>query len=232
MEKKIEEIVDRLKTIVRDMLTNEEDMKSKSFDYEEGIVISGNDAQLIISALSKEENKISKLTFDKEISQWVDIYSYELGLIKGKEEGYQAANAAVQGYREALEKIAMLCDNQNNTHDDIWHIAYAALFKAEDKGEVLVGEIQFPFNDKKSWVEDFSHENGQYQNRCFLCTHYFIGHKRRVICKECFNKTKLSPQPTNSLDELERWLKTYSANSAFYISDLLAKIQELKTITT
>ena len=33
------------------------------------------------AALSKEENKISKLTFDKEINQWVDIYSYELGLI-------------------------------------------------------------------------------------------------------------------------------------------------------
>ena len=57
MEKKIEEIVDRLKTIVRDMLTNEEDMETKSFDYEEGIVISGNDAQLIMSALSKAEDK-------------------------------------------------------------------------------------------------------------------------------------------------------------------------------
>ena len=56
IEKKIEEIVDRLKTIVRDMLTNEEDMETKSFDYEEGIVISGNDAQLIMSALSKAED--------------------------------------------------------------------------------------------------------------------------------------------------------------------------------
>jgi hypothetical protein len=56
MEKQIKEIADRLKTIVRDMLTNEEDMESKSFGYEEGIVISGNDAQLIISALSKEEH--------------------------------------------------------------------------------------------------------------------------------------------------------------------------------
>lgn len=43
--------------------------------------------------------------------------------------------------------------------------------------------------------------------------------------------TKPKLQPTNSLDELERWLKTYSANSAFYTSDLLTKIKELKTIT-
>jgi hypothetical protein len=156
-------------------------------DYERNIFLQGVNAGYN-AALSKEENKISKLTFDKEISQWVDIYSYELGLIKGKEEGYKAANAAVKGYREALEKIAMLCDNQNNTHDDIWHIAYAALFKAEDKGE---------------------------EREKTLTEHWGI-----------------KPQTTNSLDELERWLKTYSANSAFYTSDLLAKIQELKTITT
>jgi len=41
----------------------------------------------------EKEDKISKLTFDKEISQWVDIYSYELGLMKGKEEGYKANNS-------------------------------------------------------------------------------------------------------------------------------------------
>jgi len=55
----------------------------------------------------KKEDKISKLTFDKEISQWVDIYSYELGLIKGKEEGYKVNNSldiAIAHYEKLSEE--------------------------------------------------------------------------------------------------------------------------------
>ena len=33
------------------------------------------------------------------------------------------------------------------------------------------------------WPEDFSHENGNYENRCFSCGELFRGHKRRVQCK-------------------------------------------------
>ncbi len=35
------------------------------------------------------------------------------------------------------------------------------------------------------WTEDFSHENGNYQNRCIHCDCLFMGHKRRVTCKVC-----------------------------------------------
>ena len=35
------------------------------------------------------------------------------------------------------------------------------------------------------WVEDYSHENGQYQNPCIRCNVMFYGHKRRVICRQC-----------------------------------------------
>jgi hypothetical protein len=35
------------------------------------------------------------------------------------------------------------------------------------------------------WVEDFSHENGNYINRCAVCQSAFYGHKRRVVCKAC-----------------------------------------------
>lgn len=38
---------------------------------------------------------------------------------------------------------------------------------------------------KRDWPEDFSHENGNYTNRCRHCGHDFIGHKRRVVCKAC-----------------------------------------------
>lgn len=36
-----------------------------------------------------------------------------------------------------------------------------------------------------NWVEDFSHENGNYMNNCISCKNEFIGHKRRVVCKKC-----------------------------------------------
>lgn len=36
-----------------------------------------------------------------------------------------------------------------------------------------------------NWTEDFEHENGNYVNQCKICTNKFIGHKRRVVCKNC-----------------------------------------------
>lgn len=38
---------------------------------------------------------------------------------------------------------------------------------------------------ERDWAEDFSHENGNYDNRCSICERFFVGHKRRVICKAC-----------------------------------------------
>ena len=35
------------------------------------------------------------------------------------------------------------------------------------------------------WPEDFSHENGNYQNICCECGKYFAGHKRRIVCRRC-----------------------------------------------
>jgi hypothetical protein len=37
----------------------------------------------------------------------------------------------------------------------------------------------------KDWPEDASHENGNYFNMCSVCDEQFIGHKRRMICKQC-----------------------------------------------
>lgn len=37
----------------------------------------------------------------------------------------------------------------------------------------------------RDWVEDKTHENGNYMNRCCYCRHLFMGHKRRVVCKVC-----------------------------------------------
>lgn len=40
-------------------------------------------------------------------------------------------------------------------------------------------------NSPKDWIEDFSHENGNYLCLCIECDFVFKGHKRRVICAEC-----------------------------------------------
>ena len=37
----------------------------------------------------------------------------------------------------------------------------------------------------KNWDEDKDQENGNYMNKCIYCKSFFMGHKRRVVCKEC-----------------------------------------------
>jgi len=37
----------------------------------------------------------------------------------------------------------------------------------------------------KDWPEDWNNENGNYQCVCGDCKQTFIGHKRRIQCKEC-----------------------------------------------
>jgi len=41
---------------------------------------------------------------------------------------------------------------------------------------------------ERDWTEDFSHENGNYLNKCLKCNKLFYGYKRRCICKLCKNK--------------------------------------------
>lgn len=41
------------------------------------------------------------------------------------------------------------------------------------------------FESSKNWKEDYAHENGNYLNKCYICSGYFYGHKRRVTCREC-----------------------------------------------
>lgn len=37
----------------------------------------------------------------------------------------------------------------------------------------------------RNWTEDFTDENGCYENRCVYCKKCFLGYKRRVVCKLC-----------------------------------------------
>lgn len=42
----------------------------------------------------------------------------------------------------------------------------------------------------RSWPEDYSDENGQYIQTCLNCNRQFMGHKRRVVCRECVYPTR------------------------------------------
>lgn len=43
------------------------------------------------------------------------------------------------------------------------------------------------FNEH-DWPEDFHLENGNYECECIKCKSKFIGYKRRVICKSCYEE--------------------------------------------
>lgn len=43
---------------------------------------------------------------------------------------------------------------------------------------------------KYDYPEDLEHENGNYVNSCLKCRVLFIGYKRRMTCRSCFEKSK------------------------------------------
>jgi len=224
-------------------------------------------------------------------------------------EGYQAANAAVQGYREALEKIAnsntRLAEDKNVLKAQLAWIRMiakevtAALSKAEEP-TLAKAHIQPPRTNELRYdaaisdnateaKQDLLNQEGingaaslmfskaDYKARCLTCGQEHLNWSGSTPC--CGSLSELieplqalakaedkgevkkdfvqwleedglpasrsilaelkamnaakenNPQPTNSLDELERWVKKNYVNYN-YEERLLAKIQELKTITT
>jgi hypothetical protein len=75
-----------------------------------------------------------------------------------------------------------------------------------------------PERTQRDWVEDFSHENGEYINTCFHCDEGFWGHKRRIVCKRCAHPdgipmTKTAPTDlAGAIGVLEEWMGEYFAN--------------------
>jgi len=54
-----------------------------------------------------------------------------------------------------------------------------------DKSIIAAFNRQHPGSFERNWPEDFSHENGMYENICLHCTKHFLGYKRRMTCKHC-----------------------------------------------
>lgn len=58
--------------------------------------------------------------------------------------------------------------------------------------EIIINKNWFQTlrDSSKSFQEDYPHENGNYVNTCFKCKSDFMGHKRRIACKDCYNPIK------------------------------------------
>lgn len=80
----------------------------------------------------------------------------------------------------------------------------------------------------RNWTEDFSHENGEYVNRCTTCRETFVGHKRRVTCKVC-----AFPDPVAALNEHARRVEAgipslLSAGTARKAALLLSELSQVR----
>jgi len=74
-------------------------------------------------------------------------------------------------------------------------------------------------NSPKNWKEDYEHENGNYMCHCRLCKQSFLGHKRRVMCKECTERQvigtliegehpdEIYPRAGSWLEERRNWMR-------------------------
>ena len=84
------------------------------------------------------------------------------------------------------EKTLCGVDCECKTGEDCHADPIGRLFETEESG--------------RNWTEDFTHENGNYNNTCMYCDKNFIGHKRRIVCKLC--DIQPTTQPVESVEEL------------------------------
>lgn len=83
-----------------------------------------------------------------------------------------------------------------------------------------------PAQNSGDWPEDFSHENGNYQCRCFNCGRLFNGYKRRVTCKICSEASR-PIRPANLEQHITTILAPAVNPEAPYAKFMIAEIAKL-----
>lgn len=71
--------------------------------------------------------------------------------------------------------------------------------------------------EARSWPDDYGHENGNYVNCCSQCQQPFVGHKRRVLCREC--------TPSIEQQQVEEFLRAMDDANKAHADDIM-KIAE------
>jgi hypothetical protein len=97
----------------------------------------------------------------------------------------------------------------------------------ESKGPCDCGAEQ-PQGTEWDWTEDFSHENGNYENVCIRCTVHFKGHKRRVVCKKCSTDTSTG-MPQESAPDYDALVKRFHQQGWIY-ADCLEVIRAIEQL--
>jgi len=57
----------------------------------------------------------------------------------------------------------------------------------------------------RDWPEDLNQENGNYENKCIVCTNYFMGNKHRHECRVC--STRSTARGNQDVDTLSLYKK-------------------------
>lgn len=94
----------------------------------------------------------------------------------------------------------------------------------------LVNSFASLHNFDGNWVEDFSHENGNYENGCIRCKNHFLGHKRRVICKNCYLSSMLDfyKPPFKKLEHVA-WVYDSEENFVFqFVREYDSKVNSVE----
>lgn len=78
---------------------------------------------------------------------------------------------------------------------------------------------------ERDWPEDFGHENGEYECKCYSCGELFIGHKRRPECRKCA-MAAAGPEVTERYIQAQRLASHPTERNVQRIHDALAEAEE------
>jgi len=147
---------------------------------------------------------------------------------------------ALEAARAEVERLRVSLQAEERAHEfDVADLrakfhAAAKHCTGEMFGEQAAVKPAEPSNPPASpaagdWPEDGCHENGAYHCACIACGATFIGHKRRVVCKVCSEKTANPPaSPDGSTADAEARLATKVENQRMHIKSLDRVIADLK----
>ena len=134
-------------------------------------------------------------------SEWVNNHPYCLHLWRPKLSAIPTPPSFMVGYKDLgilnkAEPAYILAAIAERLKLDT--TAYQESFPVE----VPVGYklLKDTTHAERSWDEDKTHENGNYNCICCHCGRIFTGHKRRVICKACITDrpgTPMAPKDGN-----------------------------------
>ncbi len=107
----------------------------------------------------------------------------EYGIRKGYKTTNELSDEEVDAIINPRKSVHQIFEEAKEAGLDDNHIKEILV-----KEKIIITKQPSLFENDRNWVEDFSHENGNYSNICIRCNNEFLGHKRRIVCKNCSNK--------------------------------------------